>query len=343
MKLNKTRSIATILVIATLASLTACGGSGGSENASMPVSVAPPVAIVTPPVAEVPVASTPAPVTPVEIPPVVTPVTPPVAVVTPPVEVVVISDKSESANTVVHTITDSQVRANIKTSNIDYNANLKTWRWNNASVPRVVVYVPNPTTSQEQGYADKVNAAIKVTNYKLNGSLVLETTNVQSSTNNIRVSYNTAYVPKGFTDYKSGSYCGNVSTGPYSGNPIAPDWKNEITMSLVYVNVGNGNCNVTEDLVSHEFGHALGLTNHFEGFGIGPAVSDEYWDTLATLYNNKPSIDLVEVVVTRALKTPKEGGINVPPAIQFYCEKQVRYETSSKATLPATQYASYGC
>lgn len=319
MKLNKTRSIALIFTTTMFLGLTACGGSVDAVSASTTMSSTA-ASVVT-----------------------VNPVT------NTPEEVTIISTKSESANTVTYTITDSQVLANLKFSNIDYNPEqytrqaIGTWRWNNATTPRITVYIPNPTTSQELGYADKVTAAVKVINHKLNGSLILETTNVQSSTNNIRISYNTSHVPKGFTDYKSGSYCANVSTKPYSGNPIAPDWKNEISSTLVYVNVGNGNCEVSEDLISHEFGHALGLANHFEGFGIGAAVSVEYWDTLATLYNNTPSTTVDKVVVKRALKTNKEGEVNVPHTVQVYCEKQVRYETSSRTTLPAAQYASYRC
>ncbi len=55
---------------------------------------------------------------------------------------------------------------------------------------------------------------------------------------------------------------------------------------VAWINLGNGRGAVTQDIVTHEFGHALGLGNHFDGFGSGASISRAFWDVLATLYAN---------------------------------------------------------
>ena len=141
--------------------------------------------------------------------------------------------------------------------------------------------------------------SIAVLNTKLTGLLVLESTNsIPQSGNFIQISYGTSYLPPGSTDYAS--YCANVSTGPGLGNIILPDNQNGIASSPVYINLGNGHCNVTQDIVTHEFGHALGLSAHFNGFGTGDSTSSVYFDVLATLYGNPQSTTANNIVVKRA-------------------------------------------
>ena len=86
------------------------------------------------------------------------------------------------------------------------------------------------------------------------------------------------------------------------GNPIQPGSQNGIGSNPVYLNLGNGHCNVTQDIVTHEFGHALGLANHFNGFGNGPAISAAYWDVLATLYANPQSTTAANLSVRRVVE-----------------------------------------
>jgi hypothetical protein len=108
-----------------------------------------------------------------------------------------------------------------------------------------------------------------------------------SNENFIQISYGTSYVPQGSTNYQG--YCANVSEGPGIGNMIQPNSEYGIASNPVFVNLGNGHCDVTQDIVTHEFGHALGLANHFNGFGTGDAISPAFWDVLATLYDNPQS------------------------------------------------------
>lgn len=118
-----------------------------------------------------------------------------------------------------------------------------------------------------------------------------------SITRGIIFSQGTAYMPPGATDPQH--WCANVSDGPnqpgYPANfMIAPG---EISARL-YVNLDNpGYCTASADVVIHELGHALGLGAHFQGFGNGPPISDDFWRVLATLYKNPIGTPTANIVV----------------------------------------------
>lgn len=199
--------------------------------------------------------------------------------------------------------TDAEVIGYVKSSNIDFlttNRPAGTWRWPSTPTQHVPVYIPNPTAgnSTEQEYQTKAQNSVVLINNKLSGLLILEAINtIPSSGNYIQVSYGTSYVPPGSTNYSG--FCANVATGPSVGNVIQPNSSNGIRSSPVYLNLGNGHCDVTQDIVTHEFGHALGLANHFNGFGIGDAMSTAFWDVLATLYGNPQSTIASNIIVKR--------------------------------------------
>lgn len=215
------------------------------------------------------------------------------------------NNQASTGNAVV---TDARVIADLKSSNIDFGpgANSRpagTWRWSDAQAKSIQVYIPAPAAgnSTEQDYAAKVRTSIALINTKLAGLVALEAVGtVPASGNYIQISYSTSWVPPGSTDYSS--YCANVATGPSTGSMIMPDSKNGIFSVPVYINLGNGHCNVTQDIVTHEFGHALGLANHYNGFGIGIDNVTEFWDVLATLYGNPQSTTQTALVVKRAAK-----------------------------------------
>lgn len=207
----------------------------------------------------------------------------------------------------VTTATDTEIIANLKSSNIDFFSNFislqkpaGTWRWLSTPNRHVLVYIPAPMNGNttEQDYANKVNNAIVQINTKLRNVLVLEPVSVKPANENfIQISYGTSYVPLGSTNYQG--YCANVSEGPGIGNMIQPNSEYGIASNPVFVNLGNGHCDVTQDTVTHEFGHALGLANHFKGFGTGDAISPAFWDVLATLYGNPQSTTTQNLLVRR--------------------------------------------
>lgn len=214
------------------------------------------------------------------------------------------SSTAASANTPAP---DAQIVAYLQASNIDNSPGgngrpAGTWRWPNTPAQHVAVYLPLPTAGNatEQDYASKVATGVAFLNGKLSGLLVLDLTNSRPASGSfIQVSYLTSYVPLGSTDYSS--YCANVAIGPGIGATIVPDVGNNIT-GTVYVNLGNGHCDVTQDIVTHEFGHALGLATHFPSFGDAPVNgwTSAYYDVLATLYGNPQSTVAANIVVKRA-------------------------------------------
>lgn len=203
---------------------------------------------------------------------------------------------------------DAQIVAYLKSSNIDFGPGANgrpdgTWRWPGTPDRHVVVYLPPPATGNatETDYANKVTTSVNLINAKLSGLLTLDLTSTRPANNNfIQVSYLTSWVPPGSTAYAS--YCANVATGPNTGSMIVPDVGNNIAPGPVYVNLGNGHCDVTQDIVTHEFGHALGLANHFASFGDAPVNSwaSAYFDVLATLYGNPQSTLAANIFVKRA-------------------------------------------
>lgn len=202
------------------------------------------------------------------------------------------------------TVSDAQVLSFVAASNINGLGNVGTGtnRWVGAgtAAPVISVYIPAPTGSTEIDLAAKARGAISTINQHLPGGLTLvEVSTAPSSGGYVRVSYSTSYVPGGTTNYQS--YCANVSTGAGLPNVVnATSPTGERNQIVAWVNLGNGRCDVTQDIVTHEFGHALGLGTHFEGFGNGPSISRAFWDVLATLYANPVRTLAPALVVRRA-------------------------------------------
>lgn len=200
--------------------------------------------------------------------------------------------------------TDAQVVADVSSSNIQSwsGGNSGTNRWVGAanSVVQVAVHVPAPANAVETDLAAKARVAIATINRRLTGLVLLSEVGVAPASGGyFRVSYLTSYVPPGSTDYSS--YCSNVATGPNVGNVVGPTSPSgERNQKVAWVNLGNGRCDVTQDIVVHEMGHALGLANHFQGFGFPDALSTQFWDVLATLYANPVRTPATQLVVRRS-------------------------------------------
>jgi hypothetical protein len=57
-------------------------------------------------------------------------------------------------------------------------------------------------------------------------------------------------------------------------------------------------CKASLDRVIHEFGHALGMGDHYDGFREGEGeVSPLFWNVLATIYANAPGTPREAIVV----------------------------------------------
>ena len=200
--------------------------------------------------------------------------------------------------------TDAQVVADVSSSNIQSwsggNSGTNRWVAVGNSTTRIGVYVPATSNAAEADLAAKARVAIATINRRLAGLVQLDEVGVAPASGGyLRVSYLTSYVPPGSTDYAS--YCSNVATGPNVGNVVAPTSPSgERNQKAAWINLGNGRCDVTQDIVVHEMGHALGLANHFQGFGFPDALSTQFWDVLATLYANPVRTPATQLVVRRS-------------------------------------------
>lgn len=104
----------------------------------------------------------------------------------------------------------------------------------------------------------------------------------------------TAVGPYGVIDQNS---CGNVSNQP-------GDWRinyqydsRGALRGLYYINLGSSRCDDSKrgtsasDIAVHETGHAMGLFNHFSGFGYRSIISTEFFIVLYNLYKNPVGTD----------------------------------------------------
>jgi len=117
-----------------------------------------------------------------------------------------------------------------------------------------------------------------------------------SITRGIIVSVGTAYLPPGTSN--PAAYCANASSGPNQGGwPFPAATTRGVMAFRMYVNLDNPFCKADQSIAVHEFGHALGMGVHFEGFGFGPAISSLFWRVLRTIYANAPGTPAASIVV----------------------------------------------
>ena len=199
---------------------------------------------------------------------------------------------------------DAQFAVDISSSNIQSwnGGNSDTNRWVGVcnSAPQVAVYPPTPSNAVETGLSAKARIAIATINRRLAGLLRLgEVGAAPASGGHFRVSCLASYVPSGSTDYAS--YCANVATGPGVGDVVgATSPSGERNQKIAWIDLGNGRCDMTQDIVARERGHASGLGNHFQGFGYPDALSMQLRDVLATLYANPVRTPAARLAVRRA-------------------------------------------
>ena len=133
------------------------------------------------------------------------------------------------------------------------------------------------------------------------GMSLFDTTSIADLPDNriargIIISEGTAVGPRGAVDRYT---CGNVSSLP--GRTDYPesfyDPEGRINTRL-YVNLSSEKCTASPDIAIHEIGHALGLGNHFPGFGMGEAISPSFWQVLYVLYSNDVGTFADDVEIT---------------------------------------------
>lgn len=149
----------------------------------------------------------------------------------------------------------------------------------------------------------RANAAMDAVEAKL-GIRVFDRTSIASTdeatiTRGIVFKQGTAFVPAGGNPQ---AHCANVASGPNRGNWPLPTFMNppgEISTKL-YINLDNPQCTASAEIVNLEIGHALGIGDSTPGSGEGDSTSTDFWDVLATIYNNAAGTVKANVVIKRA-------------------------------------------
>ena len=148
----------------------------------------------------------------------------------------------------------------------------------------------------------RATAAMNAIESKL-GYTVFDRTSIANIPNDtitrgVIFSQGTSFLPPGSNPQ---SFCANVAAGPNSGGYPGQFVQAPGTISTkLYVNLDNPQCAAGAEIVIHELGHALGLGSHFEGYGDSSgAISDNFWNVLATLYGNAAGTTKANVVIKK--------------------------------------------
>lgn len=122
------------------------------------------------------------------------------------------------------------------------------------------------------------------------GRIIFDRTSIANTPDNeitrgLIVSVGTAIGPGGVVDSNT---CGMVSG--YIGDTSYPSNfcnENGVINTKLYVHFDSAGCTADLKVVIHEFGHALGVAGHFDGFGIGDAINGNFWNVLYNIYANE--------------------------------------------------------
>ncbi|NKI26632.1 hypothetical protein HCG49_08665 [Arenibacter sp. 6A1] len=103
-------------------------------------------------------------------------------------------------------------------------------------------------------------------------------------TRGLIISEGTAIGPGGVVDKNScGMVSKNIGTTAY---PNSFYTENGTINTVLYVHLSSSKCTASLEVAIHEFGHAMGAGAHFNGFGHGDAINNDFWNVLYNLYKN---------------------------------------------------------
>lgn len=129
----------------------------------------------------------------------------------------------------------------------------------------------------------------------------IQTAEETTITRGLIFSKGSAYVKEGRTDYKN--WRGNVARDRNDGDYPAQFFSvsTGVINTRLYVNLDNAHAKAKSDDVVHELGHALGLGEHFDGFGANGSdgISKQFWAVLKTLYRNPPGTRKADVMLAQ--------------------------------------------
>ncbi|MBB3048933.1 hypothetical protein FHR99_003207 [Litorivivens lipolytica] len=139
------------------------------------------------------------------------------------------------------------------------------------------------------------------------GTTLFDRTSIQSTPDDqiqkgIVVSYGTAVGASGGPEANA---CGHVGAlGGSTGWPRNFYGETGHMDSVLQVNLDSSSpdgCTggLSLDVTIHEFMHALGMGDHFDGFGFGPAIHANAWNVLHNILNNSPGTAMDSLFVEK--------------------------------------------
>jgi hypothetical protein len=123
------------------------------------------------------------------------------------------------------------------------------------------------------------------------GATIFDRTTIAATPNNLItrgliVSVGTSVGPPGGNPAANCGSVGPTSTGETVLPPSTVLSNPPLLGGRNFINLDGPQCIATLDVAIHEFGHALGMFLHFQGFGDGPPISALFWRVLKTIYAN---------------------------------------------------------
>jgi len=177
------------------------------------------------------------------------------------------------------------------------NLSSSDFPWNGRS-PDVLKRWDLPVPVKTNGDA-QAEAAMNEIELNL-GQTIFDRTTIAATPDNqiatgLIISRGTAFIPP---DGDIKTNCGNVAAAPNDGGWPSSFLNAAAISTKLYINLDGPGCKASLDVAIHEFGHALGMGNHFKGFGDGTPISYLFWRVLRTIYTNPIGAQRASVVVS---------------------------------------------
>lgn len=154
---------------------------------------------------------------------------------------------------------------------------LKRWAYESRLIP-----VKTNDVSLAEEALDKIEEKLGMVIFDRNS---IASTDDIDITHGLIVIEGTAVGPGGVVDSHA---CGHVSRSPdttaYPSNFYDSDG---VISTKLFINLSSSQCTADIDVAIHEFGHALGMGGHYQGFGLGPAIDGNFWNVLYNMYHNE--------------------------------------------------------
>jgi hypothetical protein len=189
-------------------------------------------------------------------------------------------------------VLNNMAKTNIVESGFPWNGSadgkLKRWDYDNQLIP-----VKTNGSKLAEDAMDEIEEKLGKT---LFDRVSIQNIDDESIAHGLIVSEGSAIGPGGSIDRHT---CGHVSGGLATTSfPYYFYDSNGSISTRLYIHISSSMCQADKDIAIHEFGHALGMGSHFQGFGLGPSIDKNFWDVLYNLYHNDIGLSKDGITIT---------------------------------------------